>query len=51
MGNIITGGIIILLIGLASYKLYKDKKAGKHCTGCSSCPSQSTCGSNPENLH
>ncbi|QUH30092.1 FeoB-associated Cys-rich membrane protein [Vallitalea guaymasensis] len=43
MGNFIAGGIIILLVGLAIYKMYKDKKAGKKCSGCSSCPAQSNC--------
>jgi hypothetical protein len=43
MGNIIAGGMIVLLLGLAIYKMYKDKKAGKHCSGCSGCPSQCDC--------
>lgn len=45
MGDYIAGGIVILIIGLAIYKMYRDKKAGKHCTGCSGCPSESQCGS------
>lgn len=45
MGNIIAGGIIVLLIGLASYKIYRDKKMGKACSGCSSCPTADSCGS------
>ncbi|GMQ63037.1 FeoB-associated Cys-rich membrane protein [Vallitalea maricola] len=43
MGNFIAGGIIILLVGLAIHKMYKDKKAGKKCSGCSSCPAQCDC--------
>ncbi|MCT4688556.1 FeoB-associated Cys-rich membrane protein [Vallitalea sp.] len=43
MGNFIAGCIIILLVGLAIYKMYKDKKAGKKCSGCSSCPTQCDC--------
>ncbi|GKX30385.1 hypothetical protein SH1V18_28650 [Vallitalea longa] len=43
MGNFIAAFIIILLVGLAIYKMYKDKKAGKKCSGCSNCPAQYNC--------
>lgn len=45
MGNVIAALIIILLVGLAIYKMYKDKKAGKKCSGCNSCPYHSDCDS------
>lgn len=35
MGNIIVGGIVLAIIGAAAYSLYRDKKAGKGCSGCS----------------
>ncbi len=43
MGNIIAIGVVAIVVGLAIYKMYKDKKQGKHCSGCSACPSQSDC--------
>jgi hypothetical protein len=46
MGNFIAICIIVGLLGLAIYKMVKDKKAGKKCSGCSSCPSNCDCNSN-----
>lgn len=38
MGNVIVGGILVIIVGLAIYKLRKDKKNGKGCCGdCGSC--------------
>lgn len=41
MGNIITVGIIVAILGSAITYIVKAKKSGVHCIGC---PSGSTCG-------
>ncbi len=48
MGNIIVIGIILVIIGLASYKVYLDKKNNVKCSGCphsKSCGTKDSCGS------
>ena len=35
MDNIIVIAILVLIIGLASFYIYKSKKSGKKCIGCS----------------
>ena len=35
MGDMIIGGIIMIVLGLAVFKMYRDKKNHKSC--CSSC--------------
>ena len=38
MGTLIVGAIVLCVIGLAAYKVYKDRKNGKGCGhGCESC--------------
>ena len=43
MGTWIVGAIVLFIIVLAGYKVFKDKKNGKGCSsgceGCSGCPS------------
>lgn len=36
MGNVITIAILIIVIGLACYHIYKERKKGSKCIGCSS---------------
>jgi len=39
MGTVIVGAIVACIIGLAVFKVYKDRKKGKGCTqGCDGCP-------------
>jgi len=41
MGTLITGAVVVCIIALAIYKMYKDKKSGRACSGCESrscCP-------------
>ncbi|MDR1839797.1 MAG: FeoB-associated Cys-rich membrane protein [Treponema sp.] len=41
MGTWITGAVVVCIVALALYKIYKDKKSGKECGGCESrscCP-------------
>ncbi len=47
--------VVLLIIGLASYAIYRSKKSGKKCIGCpdsGSCPSSKcggcTCGRNTD---
>ena len=40
MENIIITAILIIIIGSASYYIWKEKKNGKKCIGC---PSAGTC--------
>ena len=54
MGNIVVTAILILIIvGACSY-IYREKKKGNHCIGCSfagSCPKRETgCPSGPSDL-
>ena len=42
-GNLIAGSIVVALISLAVFSIYKNRKQGK-CCGCdSSCPHSSEC--------
>ena len=41
MENIIIIGAVLIIVALAAYYVYKEKKAGKKCIGCPYC---STCG-------
>lgn len=41
MENYIIIGILILIVGLASFYIYKAKKSGKKCIGC---PDSGRCG-------
>jgi hypothetical protein len=41
----IIAGIIILILSLAGLKLYRDKKRGVTCTGCTGCPIEGKCDS------
>ena len=34
LGNIVFGAIVLILIGSASYKIYKNKKSGGSSCGC-----------------
>lgn len=50
MGTVIVLIILALIVGLIIYKMYKDKKAGKHscsCGGeCANCASSGICHNN-----
>ena len=50
MDNVIAIAVILVILGLASFYLYKQKKKGNACVGCpmaSKCTSQKcTCGCN-----
>ena len=39
MGNVIVGSIIVIVLGLAIYKIYRDKKNNTSpcCGGCAGC--------------
>lgn len=41
-GDLIAIGIIVVIIGLAAFYIYKAKKSGKKCIGC---PDSGSCGS------
>ena len=42
-GNLIAGSIVLILVSLAIFSIYKNRKQGK-CCGCdSSCPHSSGC--------
>jgi len=41
--NIIVSTVILGMLGLAVFKLKKDKQQGKHCSGCSGCPVENQC--------
>lgn len=42
-GNLIAGSIVLALVSLAVFNIYKNRKQGK-CCGCdSSCPDSKTC--------
>lgn len=43
MENIIIIAILVVIVGLAAFYIYKAKKSGKKCIGC---PDSGTCGSN-----
>ena len=43
MGDLIVGLVILAIISLAGYYLYKAKKRGVKCIGC---PDGATCGGN-----
>ncbi len=43
MENIIVIAIVLIIVGLASYYIYKAKKSGQKCIGC---PYSRECGSN-----
>lgn len=46
LANIIIGAVIVLIIGLAIFKIVREKRAGNKCIGCpygkecTSCPSE-----------
>ncbi len=42
-GDLIAIGIIVVIIGLASFYIYRAKKSGKRCIGC---PYSDSCGGN-----
>lgn len=47
MNDLIVIGIIVIIISLASYKVYRDKKNGVKCSGCShskECNAEDGCG-------
>lgn len=35
MGTVVVGGLVFAAVAYACYSLYRDKKNGKHCGGCS----------------
>ena len=38
MGNIIVGAVILIVVGIAIWSIYKDKKSGGGCDGnCGNC--------------
>jgi hypothetical protein len=39
MENIIIIAVVVILIAIAGYYIYKEKKAGKKCIGCPYCSS------------
>lgn len=39
MTNIIAGLVIVLIVGLAAFYVYREKKSGKKCIGCPECNS------------
>ncbi|MBO5488852.1 MAG: FeoB-associated Cys-rich membrane protein [Eubacterium sp.] len=46
MENFIVGGILVILVGIAIYAMWKAKKKGAHCIGCpsaGSCPAKCSC--------
>lgn len=43
MDSIITAIILVVIIGLAAFYVYKSKKSGKKCIGC---PDSGKCGGN-----
>ena len=44
MGDIIIGGIILILAGLALFAMIRARKTkGDMCAGCSGCANQSAC--------
>lgn len=43
MGDFIVIIVLLLIIGAAAFKLYKDKKNNVMCSGCPSCPSNLQC--------
>ncbi len=54
MENIIIIVVLVLILGLAGYYIYRSKKSGKKCIGCpysGSCESNknSSCGCNYQN--
>ena len=44
MENIIVIAILLLVVGSACFYIWKEKKSGKRCIGCSSSTSGSCCG-------
>lgn len=43
MENFIVVLLLLTIVGLASYKIYKDKKNNVICSGCTLCKSKSDC--------
>ncbi len=43
MGNVIVVLILLVIISVASYKLYLDKKNNVKCSGCPSCKIKDNC--------
>lgn len=41
MGNFIAVAVLTIIVGLASFYIYKAKKSGQKCVGC---PYSKTCG-------
>jgi len=48
--DIIIIGAITILVGIALWKIRRDKKAGAPCSGCSACPAATNCHVVPEEL-
>ena len=46
MGDLIVVVLILMILGGASYKIYKDKKNNVKCSGCPSCSMNGNCSSN-----
>lgn len=49
MGNLILIPILVLIIGLTAFAVYRSKKSGKKCIGCPEGGNCASCGSNCPN--
>jgi hypothetical protein len=44
MGTWIVGAVVVYIVGLAAYKVYKDYQSGKGCGhGCEGCRTSGSC--------